>query len=211
MPVPSDPDLLVLHGLRLTGFAEADVVAAGSGLDVDDVAKRLDGFEVDGLVKHRAGRVSGWTLTAAGRARGEHLLAEELDAAGAREPITVGYRRFLERNAEMLGVCTDWQMREVDGRQVVNDHADADYDAGIIAHLADLDRHVQPVCDALAAELDRFGGYPSRFENALAKVQAGALDWFTKPMIDSYHTVWFELHENLLATIGIARGSEPTG
>ena len=31
----------------------------------------------------------------------------------------------------------------------------------------------------------------------------------TKPMIDSYHSVWFELHEDLLATLGIERGSEP--
>ncbi len=27
-------------------------------------------------------------------------------------------------------------------------------------------------------------------------------------MIDSYHTVWFELHENLLATLGIERARE---
>jgi hypothetical protein len=27
-------------------------------------------------------------------------------------------------------------------------------------------------------------------------------------MIESYHTVWFELHENLLATLGIQRSKE---
>ncbi len=27
-------------------------------------------------------------------------------------------------------------------------------------------------------------------------------------MIESYHTVWFELHENLLATLGIQRARE---
>jgi hypothetical protein len=26
------------------------------------------------------------------------------------------------------------------------------------------------------------------------------------PLIDSFHTVWFELHEHLLATLGIERG-----
>jgi hypothetical protein len=209
VPVASDPDLLVLHGLRLQGFAEADAVAAAVGLDVDDVAKRLDGFEADGLVKHRAGRVSGWTLTGAGRAEGERRLADELDDAGAREAITTAYRRFLERNAEMLAVCTEWQLREVDGRQVVNDHADVAYDAAVVERLRDLDAHVQPVCGALAAELDRFGAYAARFANALAKLRAGDVDWFTKPTIDSYHTIWFELHENLLATLGVPRGSEP--
>jgi hypothetical protein len=27
-------------------------------------------------------------------------------------------------------------------------------------------------------------------------------------VIDSYHTVWFELHEDLLSTLGIERASE---
>jgi hypothetical protein len=27
-------------------------------------------------------------------------------------------------------------------------------------------------------------------------------------MIDSYHTVWFELHEDLLSTLGIERSKE---
>jgi hypothetical protein len=30
-------------------------------------------------------------------------------------------------------------------------------------------------------------------------------------MIASYHTVWFELHEDLLATLGIERSSEGAG
>ena len=29
------------------------------------------------------------------------------------------------------------------------------------------------------------------------------------PRADSCHTVWMELHEDLLATLGIARGAEP--
>jgi DNA-binding MarR family transcriptional regulator len=208
MAMPSDPDLLVLHGLRLRGFAEAAAVAEAAGLDIDDVAKRLDAFDADGYVRYRRGRVSGWTLTAAGRAHGERLLAEELDAAGARGAVAAAYRRFLERNTEMLGVCTEWQMREVDGRQVVNDHRDPDHDAVVVAHLADLDRHVQPVCAELADLLTRFASYPPRLANALAKVGAGEVDWFTRPTIDSYHTVWFELHENLLATLGIPRAAE---
>lgn len=211
MAVPSDPDLLVLHGVRLRGFAEAAAVAEAGGLDLDDVTKRLDAFEADGYVRYRRGRVSGWTLTAAGRARGERLLAEELDVAGARATVESSYRRFLERNAEMLGLCTDWQLREVDGKQVVNDHRDPSHDAAVVAHLADLDRHVQPVCAELAVRLTRFAPYGRRFADALAKVEAGEVDWFTKPTIDSYHTVWFELHENLLATLGIPRAAESTG
>lgn len=208
MPRPSDPELLVLHGLRLRGFAEVDDLAARIGLSPSQVASLLESYERGGYVRHRAGRVSGWTLTTAGRAAGEQMLAAELDAAGGRTAVTDAYHRFLARNGEMLAVCTAWQMREVDGRQVVNDHSDPGYDAAVVGELVRIDAAVQPVCDALADVLTRFAGYGPRFTHALERVRAGERDWFTKPTIDSYHTVWFELHENLLATLGIARGSE---
>jgi hypothetical protein len=42
----------------------------------------------------------------------------------------------------------------------------------------------------------------------MQKLLSGELDWLTKPIMPSYHTVWFELHEDLLATLGIDRASE---
>ncbi|MDP9020051.1 MAG: MarR family transcriptional regulator, partial [Actinomycetota bacterium] len=47
--------------------------------------------------------------------------------------------------------------------------------------------------------------------HALRRVVAGEGDWLTRPLIDSYHTVWFELHQDLLDTLGIERGSEDRG
>ena len=208
MSFASDPDLLVLHGVRLKGFAEAPAVADLVGLDVDDVVKRLEEAGEGGLVKHRSGKVSGWTLTTAGRAEGERLLAEELDEADARDLVNHAYREFLVLNPDLLEVCTEWQMRDVDGTPTINDHADPVHDAAVIERLRGLDSAVEPVTSALAGALDRFRGYRERLAHALARVLAGENDWFTKPTIDSYHTVWFELHENLLATLGIVRGSE---
>jgi hypothetical protein len=60
----------------------------------------------------------------------------------------------------------------------------------------------------LAERLARFDGYGRRFRDALGRVQAGEVEWFTRPMMDSYHTGWFELHEDLLATLGIERAKE---
>ena len=71
-----------------------------------------------------------------------------------------------------------------------------------------IDDAVQPVCRDLAAALERFDGYGERLASARKKVEGGDTDWFTKPLIDSYHTVWFELHEDLLATLGIDRSKE---
>jgi DNA-binding PadR family transcriptional regulator len=197
-----------MHGLRLKGFGDLAAVAASTGLSEDDTAPLLDALVADGLATKRDGRLSGYTLTPAGRAEHGRRLTEELDRTGARPAIDDAYQRFLKINGTLLEVCTAWQLREVDGQSVVNDHSDAAHDTAVIARLADLQADVAPICDDLGAALGRFAGYRNRLGNALAKVQAGEVDWFTKPMIASYHTVWFELHEDLLATLGLERASE---
>ena len=206
---PSDPDLLVLLGLRLRSFAPAGAIAETVGLAEADTEARLQELAGGGLARFRDGRTTGWMPTPEGRVDGERRLAAELDTTGTRAAVDGAYRRFLTINQRMLDTCTDWQLRVVAGDQVVNDHADADHDRRVVAQLADLDALVQPIVADLAEALERFGGYGPRLAAALAKVQGGEADWFTKPTIDSYHTVWFELHENLLATLGIERGSEP--
>ena len=204
MPRSSDTRLLVLHGLRLKGFAEPEAVADLTGLAHDDVVKHLDALRDEGLVVHREGRLTGWQLTAPGRAEQERLLAEEVDDLGVRAAIEDAYRRFLALNGELLDVCTAWQLRD----DVINDHADAVYDAGVVDRLHVLHAKVEPILAALEATLDRYDGYRDRLADSLAKLRAGDTDWFTKPLIDSYHTVWFQLHEDLLNTLGMERSQE---
>lgn len=204
----SEPRVLAMHGLRLKGFAEAPGVAEMVGLDDGVASQHLDALAAEGLVQYRDGRLSGYSLTSAGRGEHERLLGHELDAAGVRSMVRSCYEQFLELNTELLGVCTAWQLREVGGQSVVNDHSDATYDKDVIERLCQLDEKVQPICDALGGALDRLGGYGPRLRDAIGKVQSGEVEYFTKPMIASYHTVWFELHEDLLATLGIERSSE---
>jgi hypothetical protein len=208
MSTPSDPTTLAMHGLRLKGFAEAEAVADAVGIDEGDAKSRLDQLVADGLATYRDGRISGFSLTPAGRAEHADRLAAELDAAGQRERVTAAYRDFLVLNPDLLAVCTAWQLREVDGESSVNDHTDGAYDAGVVEQLASLHAKAEPICDRLAGALDRFAPYGPRLGHALRKVRAGDPDWFTKPMIPSYHTIWFEMHEDLLATLGIERGME---
>lgn len=211
MTTSTAPRTLVMHGLRLKGFAEAGAVAEAVGVTEADAKPVLDQLVADGLATYRDGRISGFTLTAAGRTQHAELLAAELQQFGIRPAIDAAYRRFLGLNTDLLTVCTDWQLREVGGESVLNDHTDPDHDAAVIGRLAVLHAAVEPIGHELAAALDRYSGYAPRLGFALARVQAGEHDWFTKPMIASYHTVWFELHEDLLATLGIERGSEGEG
>ena len=199
---------LVLHALRLKGFAETDVVGRSAGLGDEEVASRCKELVADGLVQRRDGKLAGWSLTPDGRSAHAEQVAAELDAAGARDVVDAAYRRFLAVNGEMLATCTAWQLRDEDGAQVINDHTDGAWDAAVLGRLQDLDAAIQPVLEPLAGALERFSRYRERFASALTRVLDGEREWFTKPIIDSYHTVWFELHEDLLSTLGIARASE---
>jgi pyruvate,orthophosphate dikinase len=112
-------------------------------------------------------------------------------------------------NDRFLAVCTRWQLREVGGEQTPNDHTDPVHDGAVLVDLVELHRVVvDEVADPATSALERFASYRTRFDHALGRLRAGDLDWFTRPMIDSYHTVWFELHDDLLATLGLDRAAE---
>ena len=111
----------------------------------------------------------------------------------------------------MLDACSRWQVRDIAGTAVVNDHRDPAYDARVVADLAALHNRVEPLCDDLAGALERYRPYGDQLSRAVARVEAGERDWFTKPVLPSYHTVWFELHEDLLTTLGLDRTAEADG
>src|SRR3954452_7462157 len=111
MSHPSEPELLVLHALRLKGFAEVGAVVAIAGGDERDVEQRLEKLAGDDLVTRRDGRISGWALTADGRLEHGRRARDELDATGRRSDVEDAYHRFLVRNGELLSLCTAWQMR----------------------------------------------------------------------------------------------------
>ena len=201
----SDSRLLVLHGLRLKGFAEAADVAALVGLEPAEVVAQLDQLKGEELVLYREGRLTGWALTPAGRKAQEVGLQAELHACGARDAVFDAYKRFLDLNNDLLGVCTAWQMKD---EATINDHTDAAYDESVIDRLHELHARVEPIISDLEATLGRYCGYRARLKASLDKLRGGEAEWFTKPLIDSYHTVWFQLHEDLLNTLGIERSQE---
>ena|SRR5437763_7099825 len=205
---PAAPELLVLNGVRLKGFTDVEALAGCCGLSEAELQGVLGRLRDRDLVQHREGRVSGWTLTPAGREEHSRVVARELEQAGCAPDIEAIYQEFLALNPQLLGAASAWQVREVDGEAVTNDHADPTYDAGVIADLREVHNDAVLLVDRLTACLERFERYRPRLEAAIARVEAGDRNWFTRPLIDSYHTVWFELHEDLLGTLGRERSQE---
>ncbi|MCY4194862.1 MAG: MarR family transcriptional regulator [bacterium] len=196
----------VLHGLRVKGMADVDGLTQAAGGSSDQITAVLEALEERGWVRYRDGKRSkGWMLQAQGRAEAERLAVAEMESSGQRGAVLDLYGAFKLLDPELKRVCTDFQIR---GDQVMNDHTDPDYDAEVIARLAAVNQRVQPILTGLADALDRFGHYAPRLDFALSRVAAGDLDWFTKPSLDSYHEVWFELHEDLLVTLGLDRAAE---
>jgi hypothetical protein len=42
---------------------------------------------------------------------------------------------------------------------------------------------------------------------SIDQVRGAARQWFTSRAVDSFHTVWFELHEDLLQTLAVPRAT----
>jgi len=202
----SDPGFLVLHGLRLKGVGAVSSVAAAVGVEPAVVAARLPAVADAGLAVHHTGRLEGWSLTPPGRAEQARLAAAEIDDIdGGRPVVEAAYGRFRALNGDLLEVATAWQVRP-DGS--LNDHADADHDAAVLDRLRDVVEAVRPVLIDLSDVLDRYRPFVGRFDRALAAVVAGDTTMVTKPIVDSVHTIWFELHEDLLSTLGRTRDAE---
>jgi len=200
----ADTGLLVLHALRCGGHSGLARVAAATGLGESDAESALIDLAVAGLVTHEAGGFGGWGLTADGRLADAERITGELEAAGARTAVTAAYDGFLVLNPELLDLCTAWQLRSVDGVMTVNDHSDPSYDARVLDRFAGFDRRAAVVGADLSAALPRFGRYRTRLAGALDRAASGELEHVADSTA-SYHTVWAELHEDLLATLGIPR------
>lgn len=146
----------------------------------------------------------GLRLTPAGR--DVHTSWARVEPAGELEAaIERSYQRFLTLNIELIRVCNDWQVRP---GGTPNDHADPTYDWAIVDRLVAIDDRVAPILRTAAGHLSRFGTYRGRLRQARERVNEGEHEWLTSPRIDSYHTVWMQLHEDLLLALGRDRSSE---
>ena len=207
---PSPPDLLVLHAVRVMGMADPASVVRRTGLGPEVVHEQLLDDQARGWVQHVAfADLAGWALTESGRAEGERRLADELDRTGARDAVDAAHTTFVRHNERFLATVTRWQLRPQPGDPLAaNAHDDPQWDGRVLDELAGHGRRLRAVCPPLAAALDRFSGYDVRYATALDRADAGQLAWVDAPGVESCHTVWIQLHEDLVATLGLERGSQ---
>jgi hypothetical protein len=64
------------------------------------------------------------------------------------------------------------------------------------------------LCGQLSECLARFDGYADLYSSALGKAETRQRSWVDASDRDSCHMVWVQFYEDLLATLGIPRGSD---
>lgn len=194
-------ELPLLQAMMLKGRLTAEAASACAGVTADEARSQLERLVASGSAKE-AGLA--FRITPEGRERLAELLTEER-ATVDHDALTSAYHEFDDFNTEMKQLMRDWQMK--DG-ETLNDHSDAAYDQTVLARLTPFHERFQPVLGRMVAVAPRLSQYPVRFTNAVEKVEQGDSSFLARPIADSYHTVWFELHEELIGLLGRTRKEE---
>ncbi len=193
---------LALHGLAIKKHAMPKDIAEIVGMDAERVASLLKEAESRGRVARTGGK---FMLTApaqvALRSEYSRVYADQRSSAA----MNAAYDDFEKINVLLKHLITDWQTMDVGGEKLPNDHSNKDRDQKIIDRLGDLHERCEPILKRMAAGLPRLGIYMEMLTAALEKAEDGAIEWVSDARIASYHTVWFELHEDLLRALGRER------
>ncbi|TQC43494.1 hypothetical protein EEB14_42730 [Rhodococcus sp. WS4] len=91
------------------------------------------------------------------------------------------------------------------------DHSDPGYDAVLVEQLAATDAELVAPLTELSETLPRFARYLPRLAAALDRVRSGDNAAFARPMYDSYHDIWMELHEDLILSSARTRSAADEG
>jgi len=190
--------------LSVKGVATPGILEAAQGVEAAVIASELERLERDG---YASGSPAGWRLNADGGAAATNVIARERATAGFAE-LDAAYETFVALNERFKTAIMAWQLRDVGGTLVPNDHTDAAYDADVLRNIAAIHADLVGALASLAARVPRLGAYRDRFERALERAQRGERRYVAAPIVDSYHTVWFELHEDLIRLSGKTRAAE---
>jgi pyruvate,orthophosphate dikinase len=191
----SDDDLL--RALLVKGAATPEQLGDALLMSTDRLGPPVDRLVRGGLTERAAGAIR---LSPVGKLKAGALF--DADRAALGEDQCVAYlESFHALDRRMKEVVTAWQMHG----EELNDHSDADYDARVLDELATLHAEAADWLVPLCASLPRFGVYRSRLTRAADLARAGDPRYVASPRVDSYHSVWFEFHEDLIRLAGRRR------
>lgn len=193
------PEHLVLHGIAIKKHATPEEVSNTVGLDLDTTKSIIINAVDSGRVLKVGERVS---LTPAATMILNSEYPKVYSNFRENKFLLSSIEEFESLNNELKILMTSWQIISIGGKEIPNDHLDNEYDTKIITKLGDIHEKFEIIIDKLAKELERLHIYKEKLQQALEKAEDGDIKWVSDAKIESYHTVWFELHEDLLRIFG---------
>ncbi|MDJ0923199.1 MAG: pyruvate, phosphate dikinase [Acidimicrobiia bacterium] len=199
----------IIHVLLIKGFVVLDDLAHILFGDSEAIGRELDEIVADGLAELLGGSALAgmFQLTEDGKAVGAERVAADREQWGLENAVQA-LDDLLPLDLRMKEIMTGWQLREVEGQQVINDHSDEAHDAAILADFGALHVDAGVWLGSLAEGLPRLESYVARLDRAAGLVDEGNTDYLASPRLDSYHNVWFELHEDLILLADRTREEE---
>ena len=189
---------LVLHGLAIKKYATPEAIAGIIAMSPAKVASILSDSEGRGRVTLIQGKYS---LTPTGRMALTSDYSRFYSEFRRNPEVLRAYEDFETANSALKALITRWQVVEVLGSAVANDHNDKNYDAKVIDALGALHERADRILARLAQQLPRMQVYREKLQFALERAEDGKVEWVSDAKIESFHTLWFELHEDLLCML----------
>lgn len=198
----SEEEFIVLDYMDIFKNVDEASLQEDTGLDPEKISAILKKFSEKGFVtKIMEGM---WQIESAGEEEAAKYREKMLEESGRRDEIIKYCQEFEEINKKFKELVTRWQMKDEGGVLVPNDHKDPDYDFKIIEELNEIHEETKRLISKISEIIPMYKRYISRFENALNRLMEGKLDYMDRAR-DSYHNIWFELHESLLKLSGMRR------
>ena len=195
-------EFLILNYLDIFRSSLQEDIENNIEMDKEKIREVLNDLLRKGFVRRVDDQ---WQIEHAGREEMKRLRREVLESSGRREEVLSYCKEFEELNTWFKDLVTRWQVKNEGGMLVPNDHSDPEYDLAIIRELGELHRRTVDVLEKLSKVLPILKTYITRLNRALNLVMRGEIEYLSGVDVQSYHNIWFELHEGLLRLSGLKR------
>lgn len=180
----------ILQYLSREGVAETKTITDDTDISETELTETLNDLESDGYVEGD----DFWYLTDEGETHFNDVLRARFTSDQIAE-LENRYQEFESLDSRFKDLANSWQGRD-DERA---------YDE-LIDDLAEFHREVETFLDGFSEPIrDEYRIYVTDLKSALENLQGGNDKYFTGTDVDSYHTVWFRWHDDLLRTLGKQR------
>jgi hypothetical protein len=189
-------ELLIL--LKVKGIATTSQLAVALGLNDATVQPHLDELVSLGVAAHRCSSTEPPTYTCTAHGTVVISSVTQSIAVAQYDELYVIYRQFRDLNIRLKCLITGQQESlAVSGSMTWRS----------LRTLKQINVDIAEILDRFSKIGRRYVAYAGRLNTARMLIERGQFEYVASPFLASYHTIWFELHEDILITLRIDRNA----